>query len=864
MANSSKGSVAGGAQLSASDNSVTIWSAPGTEKVLQNKTTGYDAIKGDAEINVYSAKGEYEGTQLILTSSTSAVTGINLEPSDLALSTDANVKFDKNLVEVFFERYLELTRIYDGNNAEEGNYPDALPPMESVVNLGQNKMEANSNQGLYVRFNVPLNQQAGTYTGVFKLSYNGTQTDVPVTLTVENLEVSEETHSRSMFLHDWYIGLGELDTTQAMFDKYIEAGFDYRISPGNIVYNKTFDDAGMEYYADKAVEYMKNPKCTQVSIPFQMTLVNDVPFVDEQGRAIVVYKQSGEAYNEAMYPGSKLAKGDPVTISGTGVDTEKFELFLDKLVERVAEDWDTTGKDYIRKLGSHIVDEPAYNESFTGGESFVRTQVTMQTFKSTIWRVTKKYAALADEQLTQESKEMYATIAQQINDIVVVVSNPYQEKYAPHVDNWCPTVDNYNSDVQREKYADQPQKWWYTCVVPYPPYPSYHIEDTLISARALSWMQAQYDVVGNLYWATTVYALYDGGSYQFIEDYYTGNGSRFPNVNGDGYLFYPGKLYGVNGPIGSLRLEAIRDGLEEYEVLYALKDKYAQLSELTGVNIDASKVVESLTTDIYSGTTVNTTSEKFANARAMLYSVAKLVNSDARFAIVDFNDNGFGKISYKLFAADGFSILDGENQVEGEQVNGGKIYTVTKDLAANETTLSLKITNGTETYTFEKRLGGEVNFYDASQLENSFEASDTTEIVSSVEENELKVEFGETTSIFYQTAYFTHDLLADIDQTVSKIIVHVNVKEGDPAIGSTLSISADQPLRYQGSGNVKVVEIASKVLTVGDNTIELSLNTVNFEQYGAIETLYFRFDSSKDDDTIIRTIYLKDIIIYNK
>ena len=36
-------------------------------------------------------------------------------------------------------------------------------------------------------------------------------------------------------------------------------------------------------------------------------------------------------------------------------------------------------------------------------------------------------------------------------------------------------------------------------------------------------------------------------------------------ANGDGYLFYPGAKYGADYPFASMRLEAIRDGLEEYE-----------------------------------------------------------------------------------------------------------------------------------------------------------------------------------------------------------------------------------------------------------------------------------------------------------
>ena len=49
------------------------------------------------------------------------------------------------------------------------------------------------------------------------------------------------------------------------------------------------------------------------------------------------------------------------------------------------------------------------------------------------------------------------------------------------------------------------------------------------------------------------------------ESYYV----RYPN--GDGYLLYPGAPVGVAGPVTTIRLEAARDGVEDYEYLQLLK-----------------------------------------------------------------------------------------------------------------------------------------------------------------------------------------------------------------------------------------------------------------------------------------------------
>jgi Domain of unknown function (DUF4091) len=37
--------------------------------------------------------------------------------------------------------------------------------------------------------------------------------------------------------------------------------------------------------------------------------------------------------------------------------------------------------------------------------------------------------------------------------------------------------------------------------------------------------------------------------------------------NGDGALFYPGEDAGIEGPVESIRLKCLRDGMEDYEYL---------------------------------------------------------------------------------------------------------------------------------------------------------------------------------------------------------------------------------------------------------------------------------------------------------
>jgi len=67
-----------------------------------------------------------------------------------------------------------------------------------------------------------------------------------------------------------------------------------------------------------------------------------------------------------------------------------------------------------------------------------------------------------------------------------------------------------------------------------------------------------------------------------------------PTVYGDGSLLYPGAKVGVDGPVASIRLKLIREGLEDVEYLRLLEDREGR----AGVRAVTGQVVQGL--DAYS------------------------------------------------------------------------------------------------------------------------------------------------------------------------------------------------------------------------------------------------------------------------
>ena len=128
-------------------------------------------------------------------------------------------------------------------------------------------------------------------------------------------------------------------------------------------------------------------------------------------------------------------------------------------------------------------------------------------------------------------------------------------------------------------------------------------------------------------------------TFSVLEDCYS-TAERYPGTNGDGFLFYPGKPYGIEGPVGSIRLHSIRDGLEDYETIWQLRERYGELSEKYGVALSADDLLNHLTEKLYSGTKVYTNSALFAAARRSLAETLLAALSPAGVAVSGIDVDG--------------------------------------------------------------------------------------------------------------------------------------------------------------------------------------------------------------------------------
>ena len=132
--------------------------------------------------------------------------------------------------------------------------------------------------------------------------------------------------------------------------------------------------------------------------------------------------------------------------------------------------------------------------------------------------------------------------------------------------------------------------WWYICIGPQPPYANWWMAQQGCANRAVLWQQYFYDIDGILYWAMTAWTMSEKDSRK-INLNRINNGDGLMLYNGslwDEYVTYAGKEAPV--PVPSIRFEAVRDGIEDFQYLRQLERELGRDAALS--------YTERVTTDI--------------------------------------------------------------------------------------------------------------------------------------------------------------------------------------------------------------------------------------------------------------------------
>ena len=135
------------------------------------------------------------------------------------------------------------------------------------------------------------------------------------------------------------------------------------------------------------------------------------------------------------------------------------------------------------------------------------------------------------------------------------------------VDIWCPQCQEYQR--HRDRFDAQlrlgDRVWFYTCCFPGGPWLNRLLDMELLRPALFGWAAARYGLHGYLHWGLNHYKEQQDPFEQSVVSH--GGSNHLPA--GDTHIVYPGQ----GRPWSSLRLEAQREGFEDYELLAQLKER---------------------------------------------------------------------------------------------------------------------------------------------------------------------------------------------------------------------------------------------------------------------------------------------------
>ncbi len=695
--------------------SATMCTAPSTEKIVRME----DYSSGTHTLSFQGFRNEYENAQVILKAK-SDVFSYDVELSDL---TSGENTLSKDCFAVYNQKYILVSEIFEflsGNT--KGAYPDALLPFDVAVEYGENYVRRGQNQGIWFTVNISEDQPAGVYTGKFALTVNGETKEFPVEVTVWDYAIPSATHQKSCFaVYIDALARGEVAWTMEMEELYTEYLLEYRLQPQSLPVGlgHTFNPskADLVNWVNSVVKYAEDDRVTWVNIPYKkLDKVWTLPDGTEgQAGTLIDFK----LYEETLVMLLKRSVKEKINLM------TKMGMYLTCVDEA---DYNQRTKEsayltmMLKKTQQNLFDE--YSAAIESGEINDRN--------SDYW-----LGAKVEEDFMREVLEDMRTIQYWTTSAHTNTSNNPDLIY-DYPATQCLYLWHFNNQDSRDAFQDEIDRyndfyntdngeiWTYTAVTNASPYPTLHIDDDSLTLRAMGWMFKQYKISGHEYWYTNLYyQMANGwdGKMSELQDCYTVP-NRYPVKNGDGFIFYPGAPYGIKGPVGSIRLEVLRDSMEDYEVFYMMEQMYKDIAAKNDVEYSFDEfvsMIEFLSVGYYSGTMVqigDTLTENFSNLRQAMVSALDLLSMGVR--VTDFEKNG-SVITLTMDAPAGVTVsVNGQTLSKTE----GKLVATIDLSKTNIATVSA--TNETKTVSGDYWLGMSYEAIAPNQLSNYISSTGAT------------------------------------------------------------------------------------------------------------------------------------------
>ena len=572
-----------------------------------------DSVSESATLSLSAAKGESEFGQIVLTAtSTVADKPYVIMAGDLTHSDGSTILSSSNfdLYNAWYTNADDIWICMDSTDPHyesgysyatalsTGYYPNALVPFYAASANAESVFDRTNgdNQTIFIRFNIPLGQKAGTYTGTFRIYVIGVgYKDVSVSFKVNDFVLPEESNYKSKYGVDFAM-LGDMfgvaanrstEEYKELYNFMKEYGINTGYVPSGAGYTGASDLAN---YIDVLEEYYNDLKVTAIQI--------------------LTPKQS--AYYEYKKTSSSAKKTYEISIVDE-FDSEydgKPVYGMRNILKSIAEYCVTNDINLFEKLYFRLNDEPG--DARSAIESILSYNAVRNSIAYALDQVdfdghTDIQASLANLPIlttispSQTIKDDYGSTVtafdsgnkfvdsvysktayytdengDNINDIEI--NNTYLKGFVPIYafvigTDTDPKVTTLLADSDPTTHV-----WWYSMVQTPNPYPNFATNADHVITRSRTWTQYYYGVEGELYhcvnyWADCTYTI-EGGKEKQVKVPHTeaeiwSDGTSYHGAIEDGLFVYPNvtRYDGDFKYCATYKLVAVKEGIDDYNYI---------------------------------------------------------------------------------------------------------------------------------------------------------------------------------------------------------------------------------------------------------------------------------------------------------
>jgi hypothetical protein len=495
-------------------------------------------IKSAADVNIvpapsvalYGARGEHEGFQVAVLANQWRVNNVSVSASDFVFG---DCVIPASAVSI---RRADKIRI-SGDNEEA--FFDPL--------MEENTGNARAGDVLlfWVDFDIPRDAFAGLYAGnIIVTMPDGGTVEVPVSCRVWNFNIPIEQSLQTSFnlfrqsLRNFYGGDWN-DPTDSEYRKWLGFVTDYRLSP---------IDMSLYSEEDSANRFVKATRKADRSWEFDFSIFDQ--YLDYIiGRGACNFNM-GDLNWHFYKPFWGYDEGSGIYRLFNNLYPSHYEQAFSAYLTQASDHYASDGdRPWVDRAFFY-----AYDELNTNQSEVLQQLIDRYDIIGGLWPELRR--------LTTAEPARYPS-------------------YEDHLDIWTGKIPNYETYTADhvDRLRGKGNEIWLYVTGYHPPYCNLEVNEPGIEHRMIFWQTALYRSEGFLHWGLNVWPYYRipnpwSPSMAFEAEY-----DRWPNrdwddagwvikdyTKGGGYLIYPGP----DGPVASLRLEQVRDGLEDYEYLNLL------------------------------------------------------------------------------------------------------------------------------------------------------------------------------------------------------------------------------------------------------------------------------------------------------